>query len=90
MEGHVIERNPKQHESAVFIDKLESIRRRIIAADKHCILLNVKCPTVEALFDLRASLTTNTLQTAFAETYFAKEWKDSYDIAAIDEQMTMY
>lgn len=52
LKEQVIERNPEQHKSADFIDKLESMRRKIIGVDKNCILLTVRCLTLEALYDL--------------------------------------
>lgn len=85
----VREGNPSQIETLTFMERVTSLRKEIIELKTKCILLIIRCPSLEALHDLNDAVTTKTLQASFADTFFTEEWKASHGIASIDVEMTI-
>lgn len=68
-----------QYTTLPFIKDLLAVRRELTDVQRGCILVTVRCPTLEALDDLLNGIT-NGLPESFAETFFTKELKATIDV----------
>lgn len=81
--------HPSRNETLAFLERMWFLYRQIVDVKVNCILLTVRCPTLEALHDLMYAINTHELQQLFSDAYFTEEWKTSHGIETIDVEMTI-